>query len=181
MSCANCPGSHHLGQCFAGPSSDIPFRQCSDCCSFGTLVSEAPCPPPTAVLILLFRVAPFLILCNESAGVLNTVADALSRSNMSLLLSFPRVTQFQIPKPLLELLITGQPDWGSNSWTALFKPTLWMCLCRQLNAVICQLSTPTSASVVVSESPLPFLYPNQLFVICVIFDSQSAPSYASSN
>ena len=58
-------------------------------------------------------------------GVMNTAADALSRNNLPLFFSLaPQVPQFVIPAPLLELLLTTIPDWGSPSWTRLFSRSL---------------------------------------------------------
>ena len=58
-------------------------------------------------------------------GVLNTAADAISRDNITLFSSlFPQATQATVPQPLLNLLISQRPDWGSPRWTALFTDTL---------------------------------------------------------
>ena len=60
-------------------------------------------------------------------GVLNTVADAISRDNLSLLFSKvpgaePRPTA--VPLDLLELLVTSQPDWTQPTWRRLFGNSL---------------------------------------------------------
>ena len=58
-------------------------------------------------------------------GVVNVVADAISRNNLTLFFSlFPQATRVSIPKPLEDLLVIQQPDWGSSSWTSLFGHTL---------------------------------------------------------
>ena len=47
-------------------------------------------------------------------GVMNTVADALSRNNMVLFSSLvPQTTQFAVPPSVSDLLITATLDWGS--------------------------------------------------------------------
>ena len=61
------------------------------------------------------------------AGVLNTVADAISRNNIPLLYSKvpgadPMPTT--IPAELVELLVTSQPDWTLPSWGNLFRSCL---------------------------------------------------------
>ena len=69
----------------------------------------------------------FMYCAQHLPGVSNTAADALSRDNMPLFLSFvPQGHQSRVRQDLTELLITRQPDWGSNSWISLFKATLEM-------------------------------------------------------
>jgi len=60
-------------------------------------------------------------------GILNTVADAISRDNIPLLFSkVPDAspTPTPIPAELVDLLITQQPDWTLPSWRHLFKSCL---------------------------------------------------------
>ena len=58
-------------------------------------------------------------------GVVNVAADAISRNNLTLFFSlFPQATRVSIPKPLEDLLVIQQPDWGSSPWTSLFGHTL---------------------------------------------------------
>ena len=60
-------------------------------------------------------------------GVLNTVADAISRDNIPLLFSkVPEANHYPTPIPaeLVELLITRQPDWTLPSWGHLFVSCL---------------------------------------------------------
>ena len=58
-------------------------------------------------------------------GELNTVADALSRNNMTVFSSFfPQATQHLVPAALMDLLVNQHPDWGSPRWTTLFTATL---------------------------------------------------------
>ena len=57
-------------------------------------------------------------------GKENTLADALSRNNLSLLYSlFPQVNYHQtdVPAALIELLVGLRPDWTSNQWTNLWN------------------------------------------------------------
>ena len=63
--------------------------------------------------------------CVHVPGAMNTAADALSRNNMTLFLSLaPQAQRCPIPSPLIELLITTRPDWGSPAWTQLFLLSL---------------------------------------------------------
>ena len=58
-------------------------------------------------------------------GTLNTAADALSRDNLPLFLSFlPQATHSPISQTLMDLLVTQQPDWGSQSWISQFVGSL---------------------------------------------------------
>lgn len=57
-------------------------------------------------------------------GVENSLADAISRNNLSVLFSqMPGAVnnQVQVPPPLLALLVEQQPDWTSPAWTRLFR------------------------------------------------------------
>ena len=61
------------------------------------------------------------------AGVLNTVADAVSRNNIPFLFSKVRDADpmpTKIPAELVELLVTSQPDWTLPSWGHLFRSCL---------------------------------------------------------
>lgn len=58
-------------------------------------------------------------------GVDNTAADAISRNNIPLFLSLvPQMPRVTIPHPVLDLLVTKRPNWGSQDWTALFASSL---------------------------------------------------------
>ena len=60
-------------------------------------------------------------------GVLNTVADAISRDNIPLLFAkVPDADRIPAPVPpdLVELLLTRQPDWTLPSWKQLFNSCL---------------------------------------------------------
>ena len=58
-------------------------------------------------------------------GVRNTAADAISRNNITLFCSLcPHMQQVMIPQSAMNLLVTIQPDWGSQAWTTLFKSSL---------------------------------------------------------
>ena len=58
-------------------------------------------------------------------GLSNTAADALSRNNLMLFASlFPQVKPCTIPQSLKDLLVTAMPDWGSTSWTNMFRLSL---------------------------------------------------------
>ena len=64
-------------------------------------------------------------------GVLNTVADAISRDNLSFLYSKvlaaePRSTV--VPRDLLKLLVISQPDWTQPTWRRLFGNCLRLAL-----------------------------------------------------
>ena len=58
-------------------------------------------------------------------GISKCAADALSRNSLPLFFSLiPQVPRWVIPPPLLELLVTQLPDWGSQDWIALFLLSL---------------------------------------------------------
>ena len=53
-------------------------------------------------------------------GINNTLADAISRDNLSLFHSFlPQALRVHVPPMVLDLLLTQDPDWGSATWTLL--------------------------------------------------------------
>ena len=55
----------------------------------------------------------------------NTAADAISRNNITLFHSLvPHISQVTIPQAVIDLLVTRRPDWGSDTWTHLFRTTL---------------------------------------------------------
>ena len=67
----------------------------------------------------------FTMKATHIPGTLNTAADAISHNNIPLFLSLVRHTQqFAIPQPLVDLLVTRRPDWGSQAWTHLFVNSL---------------------------------------------------------
>ena len=56
------------------------------------------------------------------SGTQNVAADAISCNNIPLFLSLQsQAPQVMIAQPVMELLTTRQPDWGSHTWTHLFK------------------------------------------------------------
>ena len=62
------------------------------------------------------------------AGVLNTVADAISRDNVPLLFAkvpYANTIPAPVPPYLVKLLLTRQPDWTLPSWKQLFNTCLW--------------------------------------------------------
>ncbi len=60
-------------------------------------------------------------------GMQNVAADAISRNNLTVIPSLiPQAAQQIIPQAILELLVLQIPDWGSPTWTHLFKLTLTM-------------------------------------------------------
>ena len=70
----------------------------------------------------LFR---FQFVAEHIPGVINVAADAISRNNLPLFHSIvPQIPQAAIPQPVMELLVTNRPDWGSKSWTTLFERSL---------------------------------------------------------
>ena len=63
------------------------------------------------------------VVAQHIPGAENTLADTISRNNLSLLFSqVPDSTtsQTQIPPNLLSLLVEDQPDWTSPAWARLF-------------------------------------------------------------
>ena len=75
-------------------------------------------------------------------GVHNTATAALSCSNIALFSPLLlQASQVQIPVPLLDLLLSQQPDWGPALWITLFSNTFLLActlhsgilsLCNQL-------------------------------------------------
>ena len=58
-------------------------------------------------------------------GVLNDVADALSRDKANLVISsLSQVPQFHLTGQVHKLLSSDRPDWGSQTWTELFSSSL---------------------------------------------------------
>ena len=67
----------------------------------------------------------FSMSCVHIPGVENVVADALSRDNLTLVSSLlPQASLEHILSPIVELLITTRPDWGSPTWIDLFVGSL---------------------------------------------------------
>ena len=67
----------------------------------------------------------FVYRAEHVPGVLNTTADAISRNNISLFLSFlPQSPRLPIPQAVVDLPVHKRPDWGSHDWTRLFKASL---------------------------------------------------------
>ena len=76
---------------------------------------------------LLFYAAYFTfhIHSEHIPGIMNVAADALSRNNLSSFSSLvPQTPQVQVPQSVSCLLLTQMPNWGSVTWTELFKPSL---------------------------------------------------------
>ena len=64
------------------------------------------------------------LVASHIRGVENTIADALSRNNMTLFRSLtPQAHRrpAEIPDTLLDLLLVSRPDWTSNNWTELWS------------------------------------------------------------
>ena len=58
-------------------------------------------------------------------GLINTAGNALSHDNVSLFSSlFPQAAEVKVPSPLMDLLVTQRPNWGSRHWTLLLTGTL---------------------------------------------------------
>lgn len=54
-----------------------------------------------------------------------TAADAISRNNTTLFSSLhPQIPRVAVPLPIMELLVTRIPDWGSKDWISRFKRSL---------------------------------------------------------
>ena len=75
----------------------------------------------------LFFVLAAWDIASHIPGVLNVVADAISRNNLSLL--FEKVpgashSPTKIPQELAELLVISRPDWTAQSWRNLFMSCL---------------------------------------------------------
>ena len=89
------------------------------------LQRRSPKSPP--LMHLLHCVSLFSAFCGfhlsarHVPGVMNWVADALSRNKAAHLSSIiSQVPNFHLPDRLCRLLISERPDWGSQSWTKLF-------------------------------------------------------------
>lgn len=79
------------------------------------------------VRCLLFYAAyyRFQFVAEHVAGTANTVADAISRDKAALFPHLvPQVTRVEVPPAVADLLVHQLPDWGSSSWTRLFRSTL---------------------------------------------------------
>ena len=58
-------------------------------------------------------------------GELNIAVDAISRNNLSLFTSLtPQIPRVLVSQPVLDLLVTQRPDWGSNNWARAFAHSL---------------------------------------------------------
>ena len=64
----------------------------------------------------------FNFVSEHVSGVLNTAADAISRNNVSLFLYLNH--RRPIPQPVLDLLVTKRPEWGSKDWMTAFTSSL---------------------------------------------------------
>ena len=66
------------------------------------------------------------LIASHIRGADNSVADALSRNNMTLFRSLsPQALQqpSAIPDTLLDILLVSRPDWTSRHWTGLWSST----------------------------------------------------------
>ncbi len=86
-------------------------------------------------------------------GVHNTAADALSRNNLTLFSSlFPQIARVIPPQAVVDLLVQSRPDWGSQTWTDLFRSSLTKesqeppMQCTDLAGPITSTSAPSSAN-----------------------------------
>ncbi len=71
----------------------------------------------------------FYIFTTHIKGVLNTLADALSRDNRKLFHSlYPQAKEepVAIPSALLDVLVVSKPDWTAQSWTQLWSSSSGM-------------------------------------------------------
>ena len=76
-------------------------------------------------LVLYAVIYGFNFMAEHIPGVQNTAADAISRNNLTLFHSLiPQVRCSIIPQPVIYLLVTKKPDWGSKEWTQAFKASL---------------------------------------------------------
>ena len=58
-------------------------------------------------------------------GAHNTVADAISRNNITVVNSvLSQASRELIPTPVVDLLVTARPEWGSETWTQLLVRSL---------------------------------------------------------
>ena len=81
--------------------------------------------PPLHCVSLFSAFYCFHLSARHVLGVLNGVADALSRNKAAHVSSIiSQVPKFQLPDRLHRLLISERPGWGSQSWTELFTSSL---------------------------------------------------------
>ena len=72
-------------------------------------------------LLLLRSIFHFNFECRHLPGNLNTAADAISRNNIPLFYSLvPQIPHTTVPQAVINLLVSQQPEWGSQHWTELF-------------------------------------------------------------
>ena len=68
----------------------------------------------------------FTLIAAHIPGRLNTLADAISRNNTSLFLSFfPQANRLstKVPQEYIKKLLIEKPDWTSNNWSRWFNST----------------------------------------------------------
>ena len=79
----------------------------------------------TQVSIVLCSIFHIPHSLRTHTGIMNVAADALSRKTLSLFSSLvPQTSQVQVPQSVSCLLLTQMPNWGSVTWTELFKTSL---------------------------------------------------------
>ena len=79
----------------------------------------------TRCLVFYAELYHFDFISEHLPGTHNTAADALSRNNLTLFHSLtPQIPLFTIPQPVRELLVEATPNWGSQTWTTLFRSSL---------------------------------------------------------
>lgn len=93
------------------------------------LQSHSAKSPPQAHLLhcisLYSAYYGFHITAEHVPGVLNEVADALSRDRAAYIAPFlSQVPRFHVSEGLHRLIISERPDWGSQTWTDLFTVSL---------------------------------------------------------
>ena len=125
---------------------------------------------PTAMSLmryLYFIAAKFNLLISaiHLAGKANSLADALSRNNLSFFLSsYPQANHLgtPIPDPLISLLVDTKPDWTSQSWS-MFN-TIFSQPCPKIQcAHIPRVATDTQISAPVpATSPSPLQSPSSV-------------------
>ncbi len=89
----------------------------------------------------------FQISAEHVPGVVNVVADALSRDRADLVSPIiSQIPETPIPPQVHHLLIVERPNWGSEAWTTLFASSLSTVLRSQLEESTSQGKDVTSPS-----------------------------------
>lgn len=87
-------------------------------------------------------------------GIHNSAADAISRNNISLFLSFHPQSQYvPVSQSVVDLLVRVRPDWGSQTWIHLFRSSLTGEFPQQPELLTSQAGAATRHSVGSSTCP----------------------------